>query len=369
MRIVFLAYTSKTYSSCGITIERADLTRKLSCLETWVPRIESLGHEVIFFDGDSSTTAFDKKNKVLHTTANESYDYDHLKEQHIGSLMFERLKAAISWVLENRDFDYVFRIDDGSYVNAYVLDKIIQELSGCDVMMGPGGGAGMFFSKKACEQLIQFDNEKKIHIEDIAIWSWLSSANLVTKHSSLLCHQYVLSENNFTIHYTNGKRQYTTDTIISYYYNKAPLDRRIVLNYTLDYLLPLSCNTWDSQWDTTPLFYSFDKDQYNWEHYGVLARANFPVTMYCPFAEHSIKELFFYETKFDFNKIHEVEALKDYIKALKAEGRIYFFYKEDQIQNKILNFLELENLTDYVNIDIDYLANIRGNFYTLKKQS
>ena len=51
MKIVFLAFTSKKYDGNHIKISDASLTRKMSCLETWVPKVESLGHKVIFFDG------------------------------------------------------------------------------------------------------------------------------------------------------------------------------------------------------------------------------------------------------------------------------------------------------------------------------
>jgi hypothetical protein len=367
MKIIFLAYTSKTYNSCGIHIDRADLTRKMSCMETWVSKIESCGHEVIFFDGNNPETSFNKKTKTLHTTADESYDYDYLKDKNIGSLMLERLKAAVSWVINNREFDYIFRIDDGSYVNSYVLNEILKELKDCDVLIGTGGGAGMFLSKDVCEKLLLYKNERKIHIEDIALWDFFEAANIRKRHSSLLCHQYVLSENLFTIHYTNGKRQYTTDTIVSCYHNRIPIDRKVILNYNLDYLLPLRCNTWDSDWEITPLFYSFDKDIYNWEHYGHIARSNFPVTGHCPFAEQSIKELFFFETFFNFNSLNEKTVFTNYIKALKQDGIMYFYYKQHQLDEHILSLLKLEEATNYINIDIEHISKQEGNFYKLKK--
>lgn len=366
MKIIFLAFTSKKYDGHGIKIDRADLTRKMSCLETWVPRIEELGHEVIFFDGNNDVTHFDSKNKILHTTSDDSYDYHYLQEQGRGSLMLERLKSAISWVLENREFDYIFRTDDGSYVNAYVINEMIRDVEGWDVVRGDGGGAGIFLSRKTCEKLINFENKTNIHIEDVALSYFFSvTPNLRVKNSRLLCFQYVLSEKYFTIHYTNGKRQYTTDTIISYYHEGSPMDRKVILNYNLDYLIPQKCNSWDSNWDVTPLYYSFDRDKYNWEHYGKIARTSFHVTSNCPFAENSIKHLFFYDVNFSTER--EIRILNDYINSVKQGGMIYFFHKNTELNNEIMNYLKLIEHSTFIDLEVEYIKNHNGNFYKLQK--
>lgn len=369
MKIIFLGYTSQKYDGHGIKIPRADLTRKMSCLETWVPKVEQHGHEVIFFDGGYSETTFDKKNRVLHTTADDRYDYHYLQEQNIGSLMLERLKTAVKWVLANREFDYVFRIDDGSYVNAYVLNQMISELKDYDIVRGPGGGAGMFFSKKTCEKLIEYKNEDKIHIEDLALYRFFElTPELKVRHSNLLTHQYIVGENLFTIHYTNGKRQYTADTIISYYHNNIPLDRKVILNYNLDCMLPLKCNTWESNWESTPIFYSFDRDDFNWEHYGRLARSNFPVTSICPFGKNSIKDLLFYDVYFDLNNENENQTFQNYIHCLKQDGTIYFYFENNHLNSGILDYLDLYETTSEIDINVEYIKNNKGNFYKLKKK-
>ena len=369
MKVIFLGFTSQKYDGHGIRIDRADLTRKMSCLETWVPRVEEKGHEVIFFDGGYGETHFDAKNKVLHTNTDDSYDYHYLQQQGRGSLMLERLKTAVKWVLENREFDYVFRIDDGSYVNTYMMDQMLKQIQGFDVVKGPGGGAGMFFSKKTCEKLIHYQNEDKRHIEDLALYRFFElNPDLRLRHSDLLTHQYVLTENSFTIHYTNGKRQYTTDTIISYYHNGNPLDRKVVLNYNLDYTSPLKCNTWDSDWSVTPVFYSFDRDRFDWEHYGRLARSNYQVNAYCPFAKNSIKSLLFYDVYFDFSRPNEIQAWDNYIDALKDNGTIYLYYENSEIQPALLQKMNVIEQTNEIDIEIEYISNHKGNFYKLQKK-
>ena len=85
MKILFLAFTSKEYKSdpvCtgghGVVSDRADLTRKLTCMETWVPRVEEHGHEVIFFQGGADKVEFDALHKTLYVTESDSYDYFYL---------------------------------------------------------------------------------------------------------------------------------------------------------------------------------------------------------------------------------------------------------------------------------------------------
>ena len=369
MKILFLGFTSKNYNGHGIRIENVHLTRKMSCMETWVPRIERIGHDVIFFDGNNKTQTYDEKNKILHLISNESYDYDYLKDNGIGSFMYERLKEAVSWCLKNKEFDYIFRTDDGSYINSFIIDKMITEIQEYDVVHSDGGGAGVFMSKKVCEDLINDVNEENIFIEDIALWKFFDKHPYRRKTSNLLCNQYIVSEDYFSIHYTNGKRQYFVDNVISYYYNGSPLKRKVILNYPLDYSTTLLVNTWDSDFIKTPIYYSMDKDAFNWEHYGTLARNYYAVTSKCPFAKNSINELVFYNTKFDFNKPHEKNSFNKYIESVNDDGVIYFFYKnKTDAQEEIFNKLELINENDYLNIINEYVKVENGYFIkTFKK--
>jgi len=369
MKILFLGFTSKNYNGHGIRIDRADLTRKMSCMETWVPRIEKMGHEVIFFDGNNETQSYDEKNKILHLISNESYDYHSLKDEGIGSLMYERLKEAVDWCLKNKEFDYIFRTDDGSYINSFVIDKMITDIQGYDVVHSHGGGAGVFMSKKVCEDLINDVNEENIFIEDVTLWKFFDKHSYKRKTSSLLCHQYIVSEDYFSIHYTNGKRQYFVDNVISYYYDGNPLKRKVILNYPLDHGTPLLTNTWDSDFIRTPIYYSMDKDMFNWEHYGTVARNHYAVTSECPFAKNSINELVFYNTKFDFNKDHEKNAFNKYIESVNDNGIIYFFYKfQKDVQKEIFDKLTLIGENNYLEIINEYVKVENGVFIkTIKK--
>jgi hypothetical protein len=369
MKILFLGFTSKKYDGHSIRIDRSDLTRKMSCMETWVPRIEKAGHEVIFFDGNNAEQSYDEKNKILHLISDESYDYNYLKDNGIGSLMYERLKEAVEWCLKNKEFDYIFRTDDGSYINSFVIDKMIADIEDSDVVHSHGGGGGVFMSRKVCEDLIHDINEENIFIEDVTLWKFFDKHPYKRKTSNLLCHQYIVSEDYFSIHYTNGKRQYFVDNVISYYYDNNPLKRKVILNYPLDHGTPLLVNTWDSDFVRTPIYYSMDKDMFNWEHYGTVARNHYAVTAECPFAKNSINELVFYNTIFDFNKEHEVHAFNKYLESVNDDGIIYFFYKSNNdIQKEIFNKLDIISQTEKIDIINEYVSVENGVFIKTSKK-
>lgn len=372
IKVLFLAFTSKTYKHAGILIDRPDLTRKMSCLETWVPRIEELGHEVLFFDGNNKELTYDKKNKVLHTTEDDGYDYPSYPEKAPPSKMFKRLQAAVKWSLQNKEFDFIFRTDDGTYINAFTFEKFLQEYKDSDFTFGDGGGgAGILLSKKTCELLINFENPEDIWVEDQVLSNFFNSqgTNLKVTPSPLLHYQYTVGENLVSLHYTNGRRMYFVDTVISYYHNNNPLDRKVVINFPiLPTHLPQE-NSWDTPNPYTPAFYSFIKDKYNWEHYGKLTRSNFEPRVTCPFAPESIKELLLFDVYFDLNSPYEISSLESYIKAVKQNGTLFLYYSDSRnnLLDKFQIYFNTVEEVDYIDCTIEHLTGLKGKFFKLKK--
>ena len=369
-KILFLGFTSKKYKGHSIEIDRPDLTRKMSCMETWVPRIEALGHEVIFFDGGNDNQTFDKKNRILHLISNESYDYHHLRDIGFGSLMFERLKEAVSWSLRNKEFDYIFRIDDGSYLNAWKMPELLEMLkSQPDIVFSEygGGGAGIIFSKKACEALSVYQNHMKIHIEDQAVSQFSAESGLNVVFTNLLCPQYLLGEKFFSFHYTNGKRQYFSDDVISYYNMGLPIKRKVMINFPFDLAgesgsyLPLCTWSCDSS-EKTPLWYSFDKDEQNWEYYGNYARSSYSYNQFCPFGKSAIQELAFWNANFDFSSEHEQKVFIDYIDSVNDDGSIYFILTENYRNKFGENYLKdcVESLSKFIK-PISVVENVKSS--------
>ena len=352
MKILVLAFTSKEYKSepiytgtPGVYSDRADLTRKLPCMDTWVPRVEDLGHEVIFFDGGNDVVLYDEKNKLLHLTSSDSYDYHYLYNEKKPSFMLMRLQEAVTWALANKEFDYVLRIDDGSYVNSYVLPSMKNEIGDADIVWGGyGGGGGIFFSRKACEELIKIENTE-YHLEDMAIFnSNLFSDKFTKKTTNKMSSTYFVGEQLATIHYTTGKRMYLVDYIMSSYYNNMPLERKVIINYPILPTKPLKTNTIDCTNSNTPLWYGLDRDKYNWEYYGAYTRSS-PMVIpnnpeQIPFATHSVKNLFLYNIIYNVTPQLE-QCLLKYYQAIQPGGSMNIFYslKYGELTGRICDIL------------------------------
>ena len=374
MKILFLAFTSKEYKSdpvCtgghGVVSDRADLTRKLTCMETWVPRVEEHGHEVIFFQGGADKVEFDALHKTLHVTESDSYDYFYLKQENLPSLMLKKLQQAIKWALENRDFDYVLRIDDGSYVNAFKLPTIYEVLEGKDVVWsGAGGGGGIFFSRKACKKLVEYENTEH-SIEDLAIFNSpvVQDEEIFSKAGTpLMIPSYIIGEELFTMHYTCGKRMYLADFIISNFHNGQKVPRKVVLGYPIDPYRPMKTNTIDcTSGENTPFWYSFDRDKFNWEYYGHYTRSNYTVINtgmpVMPFGKGSVEKFLMYNGYAE----PELQRIQDYIthyyEALTDNGEATMFFTDEFTDSceKIILALDKVNIS-YSREDIVPITNI-----------
>lgn len=389
-KILALAYTSKEYRSesmytgtPSVYSDRADLTRKLPCMDTWVPRLEDAGHEVIFFDGSNSEVSFDKLNKILHLTSSESYDYFSLQQENKPSLMLVRLQEAISWALQNKEFDYILRVDDGTYVNAYVVDEFLKEVEGKDlVWSGAGGGGGILFSKKACLELLEYNNTE-YSLEDMAIFnSPLFDGRFELATTAMMCPTYMVGEKLFTMHYATGKRMYHADSIVSSYYNNAPQKRKIVFNYPVPPTKPSKTNTLncDSK-ENTPLWYALDKDKLNWEYYGAYTRSSYQVINsgipILPLGKNAVDLIFTYNLSTDAGDDRYTMYLDHYIESLMEYGffAAFFSQTENQWVDKLVSYLTAReigyNIYYDVNvkdkIKVEYIEDEIGTFILFEK--
>jgi hypothetical protein len=185
------------------------------------------------------------------------------------------------------------------------------------------------------------------------------------------------------MHYTNGKRQYLTDDIISYYYTGNPIKRKVVLGLPIYDVLPqekhkLSVKTWDTGNNQTNLWYSFDKDDLNWEYYGNYARSAYNITGKCLFGRNSIFKLVLCDTFFDFNDKKQVENFIDHLNSITDDGNLYFYFSDNQESFKLENFiLKLRQQADVISIlnaresDIkpEFMKDLKGIFIKLQKKT
>lgn len=337
MKLIVLAYTSKKYMSERLYVpfdpvqsDRADLTRKLPCMDTWVPRLKEKGIEVIFFDGDNEEVSFDEKNQILHLTETDTYDYFYLHQQKKPSNMVKKLQGALRWLLENRDFDYVLRVDDGTYVNSFILENYYDFIKQYDIVTsGSGGGGGMFFSKKICEEILNINDETN-HLEDVTIFKHFSQ-NYATKFGSIdvMSSFYNLGEKNLTIHYSTGKRMYYCDFIISNYYNGPKTNRKVILSYRLDAGQQLTTNRVSGTDGKTGLWYGLDRDNNNWEYYHNYARSISDVyDRTITYGDETIQNLCFFEINHP-SSLKIGDAITKLYKTITKNGSMSLCFKSE----------------------------------------
>jgi hypothetical protein len=367
VKILFLVTTCKTYSFSNISIDRPDLTRKLSCLETWVPRVIKKGHDVLFFEGGAEDTIFDEQHKHLYLPINDEYDYGFNPAP-----QYERFKLAVSWCLENLEFDYINTITDSDYVNAYSLNEnVYNKLQNHDFITSGLGGNGFYLSKNLCEYLVNEDYINEKVYSDVALHFFVE--NIVNKYNIKISdfesiglnpyYQYVASEKYSHIHYANGKRMYYLDYLISSYYNKSKIKRKIAFEYPLSLLERDKIHTYDTlDKGNTPLYYNFTTDNNNWEFFGNVSRSHS-----IPQHHYMIGDGVVYKGLFINVNINENENvfINNILPSIHDEGELYFYFENDYnhiiplldkhniqytIENNLLNFIDSETITPTENI-------------------
>jgi hypothetical protein len=374
MKLIVLAYTSKKYMSEKLYIpfdpiqtDRADLTRKLPCMDTWVSRLKDKGIEVIFFDGDNEEVSFDEKNQTLHLVETDTYDYYYLHQQKKPSNMVKKLQGALRWLLQNRDFDYVLRVDDGTYVNSFIIEEYFNQIDDKDIVWsGHGGGGGMFFSKKICEEILNINDETN-HLEDMTLLTHFTR-NYQTKFGIIdtMSSFYNLGEKNLTIHYSTGKRMYYCDFILSNYFGGLKTQRKLILNYRWYSGVELNTNRVSGTSGKTGAWYGLDRDKNNWEYYGNYARSISDIyDRTIPYGEETVKNLCVFEIKHNVpSKINR--AITELYKTLSNGGQINLCFKVDnngQIIEKSSYDASLESIAS-INENYEILNNINFKEYT-----
>jgi len=357
MKLIVVAYTSKEYKSepayipCEpIHTDRADLTRKLPCMDTWVSRLKDKGHEVIFFDGGNDEVTFDEKNQILHVTDSDEYDYFYLHHENKPSNMLKKLQSTVSWILENREFDYILRVDDGTYVNAFIIEEFFEKIKTSDIAWSEqGGGGGIFFSKRACEELIKIDSNVS-HLEDVTIFEHFNQLDFKRIGIHEMSAFYYLGEKALTIHYATGKRMYYADFIMSNYYNGISTERKIIVNYHWDPNRPMNTNRVNGKVNNTGVWYGMDRDQQSWEYYGNYARSICDIyDRKILFAEDRIKDL----VVFNLDNPHLEKIKKTIINVhnlVKKGGTLNLVYNlKDKNIDKITSMEKYNQVIDILN--------------------
>jgi len=180
--------------------------RRQDCINTWYSELKKYNIEAYFLIGNNSNNYIIDKN-ILYLPCKDDYN-------HLPSKTFHFCK----WALENREFDYLFKCDDDTFVQVdrFAQYKTDKDYIGIDPI-GNGelnsGGAGYFLSKKSVKLIVDgFKHE--IGLEDLLIAQFLKQNNIerTEDHRFQACHldRTEPSQNNdiITCHYIRDNDMY-----------------------------------------------------------------------------------------------------------------------------------------------------------------
>jgi hypothetical protein len=287
MKILFLVVTSKTHIHQHVLhIDRVDLTRKLDAINTWVVDVLNKGHDVIFFDGGNDIEWYDENSKTLHLTEDDGYETKEL------STLFPKVKAALKWAINNRDFDILYLCDDDIYINIEQFLKI--EMNYDYMGTGSYGGAGFFFTKKSIKTVLNYEN-LIYRVCDQAIYDAIYNDLSITKNLDYnkSAVQYIPGELYATIHYVTGKRSYFLNNILRFFNENGYTNRKIILGGELESHKSNDVVSYESIiGKKTQRWYDFTVDPNGWEYHGGYIRSHlvFNTLMgFWPYAEKATK--------------------------------------------------------------------------------
>lgn len=360
MKILFLIRSCKKYSaSASLLMDRVDLTRRLDAINTWVQDALYEGHDVLFYDGGNETEYYDEQSKTLHLVENDDYDTPGLP-----SPLIIKTQAAFRWILENKEFERVFLINEDYYTN---LKELLKTEVTTDFLSGPyGTGSGYFFNKKAMKCLVEFKNVEG-SFDDIIILQAMASPSITSSYENYrVSNFYFPGELYGTIHYASGKRAYFLHNIVKFYQENGYTNRKIILFFPLNsyaeydivsYESTLSISRKSKRW------YDFTTDPNGWEYHGGYARSTCHIEhlfRFWPYAQNSAKYFVI-----NFN-----EALKDY-KNNNILYEKYFKYLIEKCEYSLINKNNLllssdkdENIDGWV-IDNSLKDKLKLNFENL----
>lgn len=287
MKILFLVATSKSSNHWDFFIDRVDLTRKLDAINTWVQDALDSKNEVMFFEGGNEEERYDDDTKTLHLT--ESGDYEHASL----SNGFLRVKAALRWVSQNKEFDAVYLGDDDIYVNIKEFLKI--ELTHDYIGTGALGGGGFLFTKKSINSILNYENTIHKHC-DTAIYDAINCDGTITKKlENLVCAPfYTPGELYATIHYAAGKRMHFIHNTIKFFQENGYTNRKIILGGGIDMTKRYDIVSYEiSARRKSCRWYDYTTDPNGWEYHGGYARSVIRIPLleaFWPYAESSTKK-------------------------------------------------------------------------------
>jgi hypothetical protein len=168
--------------------------RQNDCIkETWGKKIINKEYEnvdLMFFDGQDKPTWYNDKEYILHVRSEDDLDNTYKKTIY-----------ALDWIVQHRDYDYVFRTNTSTYVNVPLIMKFVDyieknnqqevlwvsEIISLVEACAPwplslyGRGNGMLLSKENISKLLSFGiiHIYSEHVDDLLMCSVLSTLHII----------------------------------------------------------------------------------------------------------------------------------------------------------------------------------------------
>lgn len=149
--------------------------------KTWIKDAEAIGIDVLFYKAGNKTKL------------RNNYLYVEQKDKSVLGITEKTLKA-FDWVLKNRNYDLIFRINSSSYINVenfkkFLLNIKTEKLYSGKVMNFHGkeyvSGAGILISIDLVKLMIkQKESINTDYLDDVAFGDLLSNCNIEIKKSS-----------------------------------------------------------------------------------------------------------------------------------------------------------------------------------------
>lgn len=205
---------------------------------------------------------------TLHLTESDEYENREL------SVLYPKVKAALKWATENKEFDYVFLGDDDIYINVKEFLKLnfTHDYTGTGSM----GGGGFIFNKKAVQSVLKYENTK-FRVCDQAIYNAIVEDESITKifENPKASVYYIPGELYATIHYVTGKRSYFLHNTFRHFQENGYTNRKIILGFPLESQKSYELISYESTAKRkTRRWYDYTVDPNGWEYHGGYLRSS-----------------------------------------------------------------------------------------------
>lgn len=328
-KILILVITCKSYNHRDqVTIDRTDLTRQLDCKNTWVEDATNYGIDVVFFEGGGDVVSYNENTITLSLDVDDRYE-----DQVEPSRIFEKIKKAFEWVLENKEFDIVYVMDDDIFVNVPEFLKI--DFNYDFISNGVLGGSGGFFSKKGMRHCLKQTNET-FSQADHAVHNLMRTDDTLRINHDLKtnCPQYFPGELYSTVHYVTGKRMYFLHNMLRNFRENGVTNRKILLYFPLNTSETNNIITYEvSVGRKTKRWYDFTTDLNGWEYHGGYTRSDIDLPNLKRFWPYSKKSTKYFVVNYDYVK-HDMNFIVSQCQdSLIDPNNLYFFTEKEEVIN------------------------------------